>query len=149
MTLTDLKEEIVDLLEVPLKQKGYEIADIVLSKYKSESTLKVFVYSKNGVTIDGCAYLSRFIGDIIEGTDLFESGYTLEVSSPGLERPLKSALDFQYRIGEKVKIEFVDDTTKKVTAEIKSANDNEVIFHNNDGDFTVTLDKIKKAKIIF
>ncbi|NOY88088.1 MAG: hypothetical protein GXO93_01705 [FCB group bacterium] len=149
MTLTDLKEEIADLLKEPLKEKGYEIAEIVLSKYKSKSTLKVFVYSQNGVTIDGCAYLSRFIGDIIEGTDLFESGYTLEVSSPGLERPLKTALDFQYRIGEKVKIEYIDDTMKKVTAEIKSANDDEVIFHNDNGDFTVALDKIKKAKIIF
>ena len=89
------------------------------------------------------------MGDLIDGTDYFKSGYTLEVSSPGLDRPLQAARDFRFRIGETVKIEFVDRSRKKVEAEIVAATDAEVEFKNDDGQFKVGLDEIDKAKIIF
>ncbi len=86
---------------------------------------------------------------MIDGTDLFEGGYTLEVSSPGLDRPLTTARDFRYRIGETVKIEFVDPKRKAVTAEIVSATEDPVEFRNADGEFTLPLVEIERAKIVF
>ncbi|MCM2272032.1 MAG: ribosome maturation factor RimP, partial [candidate division Zixibacteria bacterium] len=88
-------------------------------------------------------------GEVIDGTDLFERGYTLEVSSPGLDRPLTTARDFRFRIGETVKIGFVDPKRKAVTAEIISTTGDAVVFRNATGEFTLPLVEIDKAKIVF
>jgi ribosome maturation factor RimP len=89
------------------------------------------------------------VRDIFEGTTLFESGFTLEVSSPGLDRPLTTARDFKHRVGETVRIQFVDPEVRRGTAEIVSATDSEVQFKNGTGVFTVGLAEIEKATIIF
>ena len=143
------KETVLDLIEKPLLDQGFDIAEITLSKFKKNSTLRVFVYSENKITIDDCARLSRLIGDLIDGTDLFKSGYSLEVSSPGLDRPLRTFKDFRYRAGEKVKIEFTDTSKNIETAEIISASDDKVTFKNESGQFLLDMAEIKQAKIIF
>ena len=125
------------------------MADLVVSRYKKNIMLRVFVYAEGGVPLERCAHLSRVIGDVIDGTDLFEDGYTLEVSSPGLDRPLKSLQDFKYRIGEEVRIEFTDRSRKKVTAEIVATRDDVVVFRNTDGEFQAGFDEIETAKIVF
>ena len=147
--IEELKQRVLELIEPSLAAEGYEVADIVLSRYKNKVTLKLFVYSSNPVTIDECARLSRMVGDLIDGTDLFDEGYTLEVSSPGLDRPLTTFRDFKYRVGETVKLLFVDRQRKQVTAEIVSAGDNAVEFRNDDGSFTIPLSEIERAKILY
>lgn len=144
-----LKDEMRALLAAPLLDEGAEIADIVLSRYKQTTTVRLFVYSKAGTTLDECARLSRLIGDAIDGTDWFRNGYTLEVSSPGLDRPLTTALDFKYRKGETVRVEFIDSKRKKLTAEVLSASDAEVEFQYGEEILNVPLAEIKQAKIVF
>ncbi|MFZ5981461.1 MAG: ribosome maturation factor RimP [Candidatus Zixiibacteriota bacterium] len=144
-----VKEQVIELIEKPLVEQGCELADVVLARYKSSVTLKVFVYSAGGVDLDECARLSRLVGDIIDETDLFEKGYTLEISSPGLDRPLKTGRDFRYRVGEKVRVHFVDTKRKNITAEIVSATDKSVELKDENSTFEVELDEIEKAKIIY
>jgi len=145
----DAKQRVADLLAGPLANVGFDLAEVSLSQYKSNVTLRVFVYGEHGVSIDDCAALSRLIGDVIEGTDLFENGYTLEVSSPGLDRPLTTPLDYRYRVGETVKVEFVDRDRKPVKAVIKAAGDDSVELTDETGTFTVVLADIRKAQIVF
>ncbi|UCG61860.1 MAG: ribosome maturation factor RimP [Candidatus Zixiibacteriota bacterium] len=147
--LDELKAQISELLTPPLLDENCEIAEVVISKYKHNTTLRLFVYCQNGTTIDECARLSRIVGNLLDGTDLFESGYTLEVSSPGLERPLKTAQDFRFRVGEKVKVEFVDHARKKLTAEIVGVAGDEVEFEDESGQYKIGLGEIERAKIIF
>lgn len=141
----DQKQKVIDLIERPLREQGVEIAEVVLSRYKSSATLRVFVY---GASLADCARLSHEIGELIEGTNLFAGGYTLEVSSPGLDRPLTTARDFEHRIGETVKIFFTDPKRKQVTAEIVSASEDQVEFADDSGSFTVPLAEIDRAKIV-
>jgi len=145
----ELKDKIRQIVEKPLLDEGCEIAEVVVSRYKKNTTVRLFVYCENGTTIDECARLSRIVGDVIDGTDLLESRYTLEVSSPGLDRPLKSARDFRFRVGETVAVEFVDNSRKKVTARIVGASADEVDFEDETGLFKVGLAEIERAKIIF
>jgi ribosome maturation factor RimP len=149
MNIDELKAQIIDLLTEPLERERTEIADVALSHYKNNWTLRLFVYSEQGTTIDECARLSRIVGGIIDGTDYFESGYTLEVSSPGLDRPLTTATDFKFRRGETVRIEFIDRSRKKVTGKILNVSGDSVTFAADSEEFTVRLDEIQKAKIIF
>ena len=145
----DLRDEIVKLLEAPLLELGAEIADLNLSVYRQETTLRLLVYSLNGVNLDTCAKISRAIGDIFEETEYFEDGYLLEVSSPGLDRPLTKMVDYKYRIGETVKIEFVDKKRKKVTAEVLSVDGDNIVFLDNENEISVKISEIENSKIIF
>ena len=149
MNIDELKAQVIAILEEPLRRERSELVDVALSRYKNNWTLRLFVYSEQGTTFEECARLSKIVGGIIDGTDYFESGYTLEVSSPGLDRPLTTATDFKFRRGETVRIEFVDRSRKKVTGEILDVSDDSVIFAGDSEQFTVRLDEIEKAKIIF
>ena len=145
----ELKDKIFELLKAPLLELGAEIADMNLSQYKQETTLRLFVYTPGGVTLDECAKISRAVGDLFEETDYFEEGYLLEVSSPGLDRPLTSHVDFKYRVGEKVKIEFKDKKRKKINAEILGINGDDIDFLHDDIKITVPITEIENGKIIF
>ncbi|MCP4684850.1 MAG: hypothetical protein GY867_05305 [bacterium] len=145
----ETKQKISGLIEKPLTEEGFELAGIALSKYKTSVMLRVFVYGREGVSLDDCARLSRLIGNFIDGTELFEDGYRLEVSSPGLDRPLETARDFKYRVGEKVKIEFADKKRKRVRAVIVAASEDQVELREDSEVFTVNLADIGKATIIF
>ncbi len=145
----EVKQTVSELVEQPLQAEGYELADVVVSRYKTATTIRLFVYGQNGVSIGECARLSKLVGELIDGTELFEHGYTLEVSSPGLDRPLLTLRDYKYRVGETVRIDFVDQTRKRLTAEIVSVGDDRVEFRVNDEVFGISLAEIKQAKIVF
>ncbi len=147
--MSDLKSKITDLAEEVLNREGCELAEVVVSSYKSNVTLRVFVYCVDGMTLDRCAALSTMIGDMIEGTELLPNGYTLEVSSPGLTRPLTTERDFRFRAGEKVSVRFVDHGRKKLRAEVVSAVDAQVLFKTDDGEISIALEEIENAKIVF
>ncbi len=144
-----LKEKIIGLIEGPLAAEGCELADFALSKYHTDVTLRVFVYAFDGPNLEMCARLSEAIGAVLDGTDLFEDGYILEVSSAGLDRPLTTLRDFKYRVGETVRIDFADPKRKKQTAEIVSVTEDSVEFRDDTGTFIVPLVEIGRAKIVF
>lgn len=147
--INELKDKIIALIEKPLNDDGVELVEVKLARYKNDSTLRLFVYSTKGSDVSECARISRLVGDIIEGSDYFSSGYTLEVSSPGLDRLLTTISDFRFRVGEKIRLSFVDKKIKKRTAEIVGVDENTIQFKDSDEEFKVELSEIENGKIIF
>lgn len=145
----EVKQTVSDLVENSLRAEGYELADVVVSRYKTATTVRLFVYGQNGVTIAECARLSKVVGGLLDGTALFENGYSLEVSSPGLDRPLLTLRDYKYRVGETIRVEFADRTRKKLTGVIVSADDDRVVFRMDDEVITIDLAEIKQSQIVF
>ena len=144
-----LKEKVLNLIEKPISAAGCEIADLVISQHRQNSTLRIFVYCNGGVNLERCSQISRVLGETIDGTDLFENGYNLEVSSPGLDRPLQRAIDYKYRIGELVKIQFAEAKKPAVTAKIVAVEDSGVVFESDSGTFTESIANIELAKIVY
>ncbi len=142
-------QKVIDLVEGPLEQAGFELAETVLSSFKATVTIKLFVYAEGGVNLDACARAARMVGELIEAAELFKKGFALEVSSPGLDRPLTTMRDFKYRVGETVRLHFVDPKRKKVTAVVVSVADDQIEFRNDDGDFRVPIAELEKARIIY
>lgn len=142
------KEQVIALLTPQLEGLGFELADAVVSRYKANVLVRVFVYGQNGVTIADCASLSRPIGEALDGTEMFPGGYALEVSSPGLDRPLTSLRDFRYRVGEMVRVNFVDSGRKQITAQIAGIDDDKVEFAGETGPVFVPVAQIANAKIV-
>lgn len=97
----DLLEEMVEKL---LKAEGLEMVDLEFRKEGRGWVLRVFMDKPGGVILDDCAEISRQLGDQIEVNELIPHSYTLEVSSPGLNRPLKKEKDFLRSIGKLVQL---------------------------------------------
>ena len=148
-TIENLKEEVLKLIVAPLKEEGCEVAELIIATYRKSATVRAYVYCEGGTNMARCANLSHVIGAVLDGSDLFEGGYTLEVSSPGLDRPLQKAVDFKYRLGETVNIEFAERKRPAKRAKIIAVAETEIVFENESGPFTESLNNIERAKIVY
>ncbi len=99
-----LQEAIEKLIASYLKYQGAELVDLQLSGSPRNRTLRIDVDRTDGVTVDECARLSRGIADVLDTHDPISGRYVLEVSSPGLDRPLKSDRDYRRAVGRAVKV---------------------------------------------
>ncbi len=81
----------------------YEIYDVTLKNLGKKKVLEVFIDSPKGVTVDDCEKVSRGLSDYLDEVDLIPDAYTLEVSSPGIERILKRQVDYERHVGKLVK----------------------------------------------
>lgn len=104
MNIKELKEKITEYAKEVSEQEGVEIFDIEIYPGAKGLILRIFIDKEGGVTIKDCENFSRAIEAILDVEDPIKSSYTLEVSSPGIDRPLKDKKDFLRNIGRNVKI---------------------------------------------
>lgn len=93
------------LLEPGAEALGFEILDVELLGSERSKTLRVYIDGPDGVTVDDCAAVSHQLSVILDVEDPIHARYTLEVSSPGLDRPLSKPDHFAAVIGEQVKLQ--------------------------------------------
>lgn len=95
----------IETLVLPiLDDLGYELVDLQLQQDGKQLALRLFIDKPAGITLDDCVAVSREVSAILEVEDPIRSAYRLEVSSPGLDRPLKKPADFERFVGKKVKL---------------------------------------------
>ena len=102
MKRPQVREEIVRVAEVAAEEHGYEIVEVEITKQQPTRVI-ITVFRKEGVNIDDCAEISRAINDGIDD-DLIQGQYTLEVQSPGLDRPIRTKDDYRRNLGNKVEV---------------------------------------------
>jgi ribosome maturation factor RimP len=100
----DLKDKIWQLAEPIAASEGMELIHIECLKMHSRWVFRLFLDKEGGVSLDDCTDVSNQLGDVLDVHDLSRGPYTLEVSSPGLDRPISRDQDFQKFQGAKVKI---------------------------------------------
>ena len=95
----------IETLVLPiLDDLGYELVDLQLQQDGKQLALRIFVDKPAGITLDDCVEVSREVSAILEVEDPIRAAYRLEVSSPGLDRPLKKAADFERFVGKKARL---------------------------------------------
>ena len=104
MSRTIDKQQLFALLEPPLRSMGYELVDLDLRLGRS-GLLRLYIDAVGGITVDDCKDVSRQIGALLDVEDPLPDSYTLEVSSPGLDRRLRTAEHFERFMNEEVRIE--------------------------------------------
>ena len=100
----DIEKTTEKLLEPILKEHGFELVDVEFVKEAGNRFLRVYIDKENGITIDDCEIVSRELDLQLDQLDPIKEGYILEVSSPGLDRPLKKEKDFKRSLGKMVEI---------------------------------------------
>jgi ribosome maturation factor RimP len=109
VTKTDIiTKAVADLVEPVFEGMGFELVDVEYLSSQGRWVLRVYIDREGGVTIDDCARVSREIGDLIDVKDIIQHEYVLEVSSPGLDRPLKKEKDLLDAVGKKIKVRMVN-----------------------------------------
>ncbi|MCC8102151.1 MAG: ribosome maturation factor RimP [Clostridiales bacterium] len=105
MSKKEIYEQKTEALLMPLIEKHqFELVDVEYVKEGGNWYLRAYIDKPGGITIDDCELISRALSDLLDEEDFIDDAYILEVSSPGLGRPLKKEKDFERSIGEKVEI---------------------------------------------
>src|SRR5499433_3296807 len=90
-----LHQSVVDLVEPLLQMQGFELVELQLQQRRGQWLVRVFADAEGGISLEDCRRLSLEIGQVLDAEDFIATSYVLEVSSPGLDRPLRTARDFQ------------------------------------------------------
>lgn len=102
--MTGLEKQLTDLLESAVVASGYELVGLEFIRAGAHSTLRIYIDHENGINVDDCAEVSRQVGAVLDVEDPISVVYNLEVSSPGLERPLFKVEHYEQFIGHEVSI---------------------------------------------
>lgn len=105
MTKRETYEKKTEELLLPMmEENGFELVDIEYVKEAGSWYLRAYIDKPGGIAINDCELISRALSDKLDELDFIEDSYILEVSSPGLGRPLKKDKDFQRNLGEEVEV---------------------------------------------
>ncbi|KHO62508.1 ribosome maturation protein RimP [Thermoanaerobacter sp. YS13] len=129
-------EQIAKDLVMPILEKNnFELVDVEYKKEGSHWYLRVYIDKEGGITLDDCQLVSEYLSDRLDEADPIEHSYILEVSSPGLDRPLKKPRDFERNIGKEIEISLYSpiDKRKKFEGElIEFTGDKITILYNGE-----------------
>jgi ribosome maturation factor RimP len=98
------RERIIALIEPAVESEGLELVELECLKMKTRWLVRIFIDREGGATLDDCTAVSHQVGDLLNVHDLPPGPYTLEVSTPGLDRPLTRDKDFEQYRGARVRI---------------------------------------------
>ncbi|AEH34025.1 ribosome maturation factor RimP [Vibrio anguillarum] len=102
--MTGLERQLTEMLDAPVAASGYELVGLEFIRAGEHSTLRIYIDHENGINVDDCAEVSHQVSAVLDVEDPISVAYNLEVSSPGLERPLFKAAHYEQFIGHEVSI---------------------------------------------
>jgi ribosome maturation factor RimP len=110
--------------------------------------IKVTVDTDEGINLNECEKLSQKISDMLFRKNLYKQGYKLEVTSPGISKPLEHPYEFRRNIGRDLKIDYTDnDEPKKIEGELKSYNNQDITLLVKKEEIIIPLAHINQAKV--
>jgi ribosome maturation factor RimP len=138
------------IIEPVITAMGYELVGVEYVGQGGRPTLRVYVDAPAGITLDDCQRVSGHIGALLDVEDPLDMAYNLEVSSPGLDRPLFEAKHFVQFTGRmaKIRMKFLIDGRRKFTGVIQGVQDGAVIILENDQEVVLPLAHIGKAHLV-
>ena len=141
---------VIDLAESTLQGSEIKLVDVEYKKIGKNWTLRVLIDKNQGVTVFDCQKLSREIEDLIEIHELIKDHYVLEVSSPGLDRPLKKESDFVRNKGKQIQVNTDSpiNNSKINTGTIRDFSNSTLFLENNNDILEIPLITIMQAKLI-
>lgn len=148
--LTAKEQMLLDALESKASAHGIEIVTVSVIGSKKAPTIRVYIDTPSGVSFDELSSAQAWIDPVIEQIDPFPGAYTIEVSSPGIDRPLRTLDHFRRYVGDKAKVKSVGpiDGRSTWTGVIEAVEDNVVVLRVDDALVQIPIDNIKSANLI-
>ncbi len=140
-----------EIAEEIAKELGFELVDVEFEKEGSDYYLRVYIDKEGGITVDDCEAFSRRLDGPLDREDYISESYILEVSSPGLTRPLKKDRDFERSIGKLVEVKLFKavDGRKEFELELEGFNDKEIMLRSENGTIGLARADISSIRLAF
>lgn len=141
-------DQIQQLAQRVVETEGIELVEIEFKTGKSRKLLRVFIDKAGGATVSDCEKVSQQLGTLLDVHDLLKDAYILEVSSPGVDRPLKTDRDFQRALGRWVRIYVngADQQGTPVTGKLVQADQQQIVIDNKGESLVIARDQIERAQ---
>ncbi|GLO61763.1 ribosome maturation factor RimP [Vibrio sp. MACH09] len=148
--MTGLERQLTEMLTSPVEASGYELVGLEFIRAGEHSTLRVYIDSENGINVDDCAEVSHQVSAVLDVEDPISVAYNLEVSSPGLERPLFKTEHYQQFIGHEVSVvlKMAMGNRRKWKGVIQSTDGDTIVIAVEGQDEEFALSNISKANLI-
>jgi ribosome maturation factor RimP len=136
-------------LDPALQQQGYELVEVEYVQQYGMWALRLFIDKTGGVTLDDCQSVSQWVGSLLDVRNFIEGSYTLEVSSPGFDRPVRRAADFERFAGERITVlaQVPVNGRKQFKGELKGFHDGLVVVECDGALHEIHVANLKKAHL--
>jgi ribosome maturation factor RimP len=145
------QQKLSELLAPTVTGMEYEFVGLEYLSGAHPAVLRVYIDQPDGITVDDCALVSRQLSAVLDVEDPIAGEYNLEVSSPGLNRPLFTVEHFQQCIGERIKLKLrvPQDGRRKYTGQLTQVTDTSIELMVDNKAETIFVADIEKANLIF
>jgi ribosome maturation factor RimP len=145
-------QQLVKLSEPVVAGQGYELVDVEFKNELGQWILRVFIDKAGGVGLEDCATVSRELSAVLDVADAIPQHYSLEVSSPGLNRPLKKEADFARFVGKKAKIRTrrpIGESRRNFSGTLVGVDAGKVKIDVGDQVCEVPVEDVEKANLVY
>ena len=152
MSKKETYEQKAEALLMPIiEQHNFELVDVEYVKEGSNWYLRAYIDKEGGITVDDCEVVSRAFSDKLDEEDFIEEAYIMEVSSPGLGRPLKKEKDYKRSMGKELEIRpyRAIHKEKEFYGVLKAYDDDSVTIENEQGQQTFQKSEIALIRLAF
>ncbi|MDF0533291.1 ribosome maturation factor RimP [Shewanella yunxiaonensis] len=148
--MATLESKLEEMLKPTIEALGYQLWGIEFVNAGKHSTLRLFIDSEQGINVEDCANASRQVSSLLDVEDPIASEYTLEVSSPGLDRPLFTAEQYQMYTGEEVKVQLTMPVagSRNLKGTVLRVEGQMIALDVSGSELTIALDNIRKGNLI-
>jgi ribosome maturation factor RimP len=152
--LLKMRDSLIRLLEPPIEALGFELVDVEFAREGRGGVLRIFIDARTGdaetgVTVDDCARVSHAVSEVLEIQDPIKGNYTLEVSSPGFDRILRTRAHFERFVGQRIiaELKLPMDGRRRFIGVLKSASGDTIVVEVDGKAYSLPFDRIQKARL--
>lgn len=147
----DLASQIQSITKELVEAEGLELVHVEYNSKGAAPLLRVYIDKTGGVTLGDCQRISKHLGVLLDVEDFIPQRYVLEVSSPGIERPLFNPSDYERFSGKEVRVALSEkiDNRKNFTGQIRGVAEGYVVLECQGETYRIPLDKIKRANLTY
>ncbi|BBN80865.1 ribosome maturation factor RimP [Pseudoalteromonas sp. A25] len=148
--MTKLEQELTAMLNPAVEALGFELLGLEFVQAGRHSTLRVYIEHENGITVDNCADVSRQVSAILDVEDPITNEYDLEVSSPGVDRPLFKPAHYEKAQGEEVRVrtKLPQDGRRNFKGDLVAVSGDMITVSADGVEHLIMLSNIERANII-
>ena len=143
-------ERLEAIVEPAVSALGFELVGIEYLSQGKHSMLRIYIDSDDGITVDDCAKVSHQVSGVLDVEDPIRGEYTLEISSPGLDRPLFKAADYDRFAGQEIKVRLAQprEGRRNYSGVLLGVRDGEVVLTMDGQEIGLPLADIEKANLV-
>jgi len=149
--MASVQDRLQAMLEPLVNTMGYELVLLEFSSHKGSAMVRLFIDAPGGITLGDCERVSREVEGVLDVEDPIPQNYRLEVSSPGLDRPLVKPAHFERFAGQVAKVQLIAPKAgrRKFQGLLKGLKDGQVVLKTVDaGTVELRLDEIERARLV-